>query len=179
MKWTPTPFVSEKSDWAENLDFRGFQQFWDSTKISNFFADKFFFSSSQIFRTLFSLFSRKKSNIFSKSEKYWDFPYIKKSNFFELKNSIIITVYFFDANKIAISFPKPPENRDFLKFLYSVCRKNLEKICFFSQDFYIAFFEKNNQKIRFFHIFFRFFSKFFEKIALKKSHFCFFSSNFR
>ena len=127
LKVFSVPFSGEWPDWAENLDLRGFQASWDSTKFFNFFTDKNIFSSSkncshtffekkiqhffEIWKILgfskikktntfwtrilssqkfrffyfwkFQYFSdfekmldffEKKSNIFSKSEKYWNFP---------------------------------------------------------------------------------------------------------
>ena len=81
------PFVSEKSDWAKNWDFWGFQQLWDSTKMSNFFADKFFFPSSIFFRTLFFHFFREKNPTFFQNLKNIGIFKNTKNDFFWTRNS--------------------------------------------------------------------------------------------
>ena len=91
MIWSP--FVSEKSDWAENLDFRGFHMFWDSTKISKFFADKknIFFRVQKFSAHFF----REKNPTFFRNLKNIGIFKNKKNTFFELEFRVQIFCFLF------------------------------------------------------------------------------------
>ena len=93
------PFVSEKSAWAENLDFRGFHMFWDSTKMSKIFADKkiIFFEFKKKSHTFFFTFFEKKIQHFFKIWKILGFSKIKKTNTFwtQILSSQKFRVFYF------------------------------------------------------------------------------------